>query len=163
MPDPVAQSDGLRDLKAPGAPAPEVPIYRNPKPVVVFLVPIQLEDAAVGLLTVRRKLADGLGKLALPGGYQNEGEPWRGAGTRELKEETTIVLGAEGIEVFDVADSTGCKQILIFGITPPQPLSALESFEPNDEVSELVVITKPEELAFATHTEMARKFFERRG
>ncbi|QNH71706.1 hypothetical protein V1VFAS_001 [Rhizobium phage V1VFA-S] len=57
--------------------------YDNPGTVVVPLVEVN-----GGLLLVRRKLADGYGKLALPGGFQAIGETWEEAGVREVYEET---------------------------------------------------------------------------
>ena len=52
--------------------------YDNTPTVVVVLVPI-----SDGLLMIRRALADGRGKLALPGGYQMRGQTWQEAGARE--------------------------------------------------------------------------------
>ena len=134
-------------------------VYKNPAPVVVLLVPIVIEDQ-VGLLTIRRSLKDGFGKLALPGGYQTEGEPWKEAGARELREEATVGLrDPSKTKIVEVLDSTGCKQILIFGVTESLRFEDLPPFKPNKEVAERVIIREPVELAFPSHTEMARRFF----
>ena len=142
-----------------GAAAFPARVYRNPTPVVVLLVPIKF-DGEIGLLAVRRSLQDGFGKLALPGGYQIEGEPWKEAGARELREEATVKLAdSSKTRIVEVLDSTGCKHILIFGVTEPIRSEDLPSFVPNNEVSERVVLKAPVELAFPAHTEMARRFF----
>jgi ADP-ribose pyrophosphatase YjhB (NUDIX family) len=138
----------------------EIPprVYRNPKPVVVLLVPIQGESA-IGLLTVRRN-TNGMNQMALPGGYQNEGEPWRLAGARELFEETGVRL-PDPLKIipFGIEDGSGCRQVLLFGLCPPLLERDLPAFAPNDEVVERSILYSPTELAFPTHTEQARRFF----
>lgn len=124
--------------------------WRNPLPVVVALTPV-----GKGILTVRRSIEPGKGKLALPGGYVDFGETWQEALVRELREETEALVDPAKIEFYGIRSSTTRTTLLIFGKTPS--VSLPESFTPNEEVSELVVLTEPVELAFPTHTEMVRK------
>jgi ADP-ribose pyrophosphatase YjhB (NUDIX family) len=127
--------------------------YRNPIPVSVVLVPI-----GSGVLTVRRAIPPGLGKLALPGGFINWGETWQEAGAREVLEETGLVLEPSHLGLLDAASVTE-GVVLLFSMAPPQPTSALEGFKGNSEVSELVIAEHPIELAFSTHTEQLARFF----
>jgi len=136
-------------------------VYQNPTPVVVVLLPI-----GEGLLTVRRAIPPQVGQLCLPGGFQDI-ETWRNGCARELKEEAGIVVDPNAIQLFREPCSTAyCDIQLIFGLAPgfasEEELRA-QATPHDDEVSELVVIYEDfGELAFPTHTEMARAYFEGR-
>lgn len=130
--------------------------YRNPVPVAVVLCRID-----GGILTVRRANNPGAGQLALPGGFVDFGESWQQAASRELWEETGVVVNPEFID-FRRIYTAGNYNPLIFGMTPPLKLKVLENFKPNSEVSELVVLDKPESLAFPSHTEMVERYFMNR-
>ena len=142
---------------------PKAPVYHNPIPVGVLLVPIIGTDEKgsprVGVLAVRRSIPPKEGMLALPGGYI-EYEDWRAAMLRELKEEAQIELPATtNISVFDAHSVDEGKKLLLFGVASPILLSDLTPFKPTAEASERVVLWKPEELAFPTHTQTLTKFF----
>jgi len=128
--------------------------YLNPLPVAVALVPI-----AGGLLTVRRSIPPRIGDLALPGGFIDMGEGWREAVVRELYEETGITLPAMDVQFFESFSSSG-GHLLIFGQCPELP--TLPAFLANSEVSELVVIDQPIELAFPLHTQAMQRWFANR-
>lgn len=128
--------------------------FRNPLPVSVVLIP--LRDG--GVLTVRRTLPPA-GQLALPGGFVNWGESWQEAAVREVREETGIHLQPESLSLQD-AISVESGHLLLFSLAP-----AVSDWVPEftcDEVSELVVVHTPTPLAFATHTEMLRRYLESR-
>lgn len=133
--------------------------YKNPTPVAVLLVPV----TSGGLLTVRRGIEPGLGKLALPGGFVNTGEDWRQAAARELYEETGIRLNPEGIETYAVESSTEVDVLLVFGQARPVALDDLPPFRPTDETTERCVLEGPETLAFPLHTEIAARYFGAEG
>lgn len=133
--------------------------YVNPAPVVETLVPV-----GEGLLVIRRNIEPKLGLLAIPGGYMNVGETWQQGCARELLEETGLRVRAENISLFDV--QTGSNgTLLVFGIAPRQSsLLDLSKLKHDREVSEVTVINQDyfqfEDLAFPTHTAVARKYFE---
>lgn len=158
MPDPHTpiNSDGTPDLTDKTVPT---RVYRNPTPVVVLLIPVR-SAKGIGLLVIERNLEIGRGELALPGGYQDYGEPWRRAGAREAEEEAQVIVDEHSIRVQAVEDSTGCKHIVIVGLADPIDEADLPPFEPSEEVSDRRVIYSPQELAFPSHTQQAKVFFE---
>lgn len=132
--------------------------FLNPTPVSVVLIPID-----GGLLTVRRNIEPGRGRLALPGGYVNLGETWQAAGTREVAEETGLHLSPDELQVLAVHSTPPpSHNVLIFSLARPRAAADLAAFAPNDETSELVVLTEPQPLAFSLHTQVAGEFFASR-
>lgn len=87
------------------------------------------------------------------------GESWQEAGARELLEETGIVVSPATLSLHDVKVNSARTSVLIFGVT--QPVEPPDDFVPNEEVSEIVILSPedPINLAFATHSEAARWFF----
>jgi ADP-ribose pyrophosphatase YjhB (NUDIX family) len=140
-------------------------VYFNPTPVVVAIVPVRAINPATGaletgLLTIERGIEPQIGHLALPGGYL-EREEWRAGLLRELREETGITFDHTAcVEIKAVRSIDQDRKIALFGSVPPIEMSALDHFVANHECPRFEVIFKPEELAFATHTEMARLFFD---
>lgn len=142
------------------------PTYHNPVPVVVALVPVRIANPSnhgsnVGLLTIERGIEPQKGQLALPGGFL-EYEDWRAGLLRELSEETGlkgfIITQVKLQAAHSVTDNT---RLALFGLLPAVDESELAScFVPTDECPRYQIITAPQELAFLTHTEMARRFFE---
>ena len=132
--------------------------YRNPLPVAVTLVPV---DA--GLLVVRRGIEPGRGQLALPGGYINYGESWQQAGAREVLEETGLRLDPERIGAFAVRSAPD-GALLVFGLAAPLRQQDLPPFQLDAETLEVLVIERPEVLAFSLHTAVVEAYFAgRRG
>lgn len=123
--------------------------YINPLPVAVAIVPV-----GGGVLTVRRAIPP-VGKLALPGGFMDVGETWQEACARELREETGIALDPAGVTLFDAHSARDV--LLVFGRFPPLP--SLPPFVANAEVSELVVVDRPVELAFPLHSLVLARHF----
>ena len=129
--------------------------FLNPSPVSVVLLPV--DD---GLLLVRRNIEPGTGWLALPGGYIEYGESWQQAGAREVLEETGLVIDPGELREFRVKSVPNGGILLIFSLAKPRHAQDLPPFEPNEETQEVCVVTAPEELAFSTHTEALREYFE---
>ncbi len=131
--------------------------YENTPTVVVVLVPLR-----GGLLMIRRAVAgEGHGKLALPGGYQMLGQTWQEAGAREVLEETGVVVLPEALRVLTVETTPDRRQNLLFCRSPAVEHEG--AFVHDAEVSEVLVIHRPVETAFALHTRMVRDFFEHAG
>ena len=131
--------------------------FLNPLPVAVILLPVD-----EGVLLVRRNIEPQIGQLALPGGYMNLGETWQQAGTRELFEETGIIIRPADVREFRVKSAPGGTTLLVFGIAPTMRSQDLPEFVPNEETQEVCVITAPQELAFSTHTEALQEYFASR-
>jgi ADP-ribose pyrophosphatase YjhB (NUDIX family) len=132
--------------------------FRNPLPVCVVLVPFINGSGEPGLLAVRRAIPPKIGELALPGGYINYGETWQEAGAREVFEESGVRIDPAEITEFRVRSAPD-GTLIIFGLAQPHPLEQLPAFLPNEEASERVLLTRPVEMAFGLHNEMARLFF----
>jgi ADP-ribose pyrophosphatase YjhB (NUDIX family) len=131
--------------------------YLNPLPVAVLLQPVG--DALLG---VRRAIEPALGKIALPGGFIDKHETWQQAAARELAEEVGLTVNPASIRLFDAQSSDrGDGILLIFGLALPLVPAALPAFTPNEEVSEVVLLHEPQELAFPLHTQAMRDYFRR--
>ncbi|EFL13955.1 NUDIX domain-containing protein [Streptomyces sp. C] len=131
--------------------------YRNPLPVAVALLPV--EDAAgTGLVVITRTIEPALGGVALPGGFMDFGEDWRTAVVRELREETGIEAPASDVALADVLSSPG-GHLLVFGLLPPRPASALPLSAATDETTGWHLLHTPAELAFPLHTQAAASWF----
>lgn len=127
--------------------------YENPPTVAVAIA-----RTSRGLILVRRGLADGFGKLALPGGYQTKGETWQAAVVRELEEETGAVVDASRVRLVDFV-TVPSGHNLVFGEID----GVVADFDPapDHETVEVVFAAEAVETAFPTHTDQVRRFFER--
>lgn len=132
--------------------------YVNPIPVAILVLPV--DD---GILVIRRGIEPRKGQLALPGGFIDQGEAWRKACARELREETGITIAdpEAAISLFDV-HSAPDGTLLVFGVAGAIAASELGAFVPTNETSECVVVREPVDLAFPLHTRVLRDWFARR-
>src|SRR5262245_34858021 len=133
--------------------------WSNPLPVAVVLLPVRDPEGQLGLVVVRRDIEPFRGELALPGGFIETGESWQEALVRELREETGFVTDAADVALFDVHSSFNGRSLLIFGTLPALPAETLPASAPTEEVTEWVVLTDAQELAFPTHTQAMADFF----
>jgi 8-oxo-dGTP diphosphatase len=129
----------------------------NPLPVAVALLPIRVDGGGRGLIVLRRDIEPQRGELALPGGFIERGEDWRGAMVRELREETGLIAEAAGVRLFDVLSTPGT--INIFGLLPERDEESLPESAPTEEATEWMVITAPLQLAFPTHEHAVETYF----
>ena len=129
--------------------------FKNPIPVTVVLIPVDR-----GVLAVRRAIQPGRDKLAFPGGFVNWGESWREAGAREVEEEIGLDLNPDELELIG-AESVDEGVLLLFALAQPRTGRGLNIKLDPAEVSEWVVLEKPEEMAFPTHQAELERFFQR--
>lgn len=127
--------------------------FKNPTPVAVVVVPVD-----GGVLAVRRAIPPQVGHLALPGGFVNWGETWQQAACREVYEETSLVLLPEELTLLELI-SVPEGNLLIFCRAQPRTQDQVPLHFRNQEVSEMVVLFGPQELAFPTHTKMLAQAF----
>ena len=131
--------------------------WRNPLPVAVLLVPVDIGGGKLRLVGIRRQNTVQSGHISPPGGFVTLGETWQEAAARETKEETNIAVDPRLISPFDVR-STPDGVILIFGTIPCITRGDLPVFVPNHEASERVLISKSTRLAFPIHTAVVRNY-----
>lgn len=128
--------------------------FRNPIPVVVMAV----RTTTQGLLIVKRAIPPQIGAWALPGGYVDFGETWQEAGAREVLEETGISIEPGRIRLVEIQNSAN-HNMLIFG-SHQGMVKVPDYFQPNSEVSDIWDLQGPKELAFSTHTQMCKRYFD---
>ncbi|WP_369381033.1 NUDIX domain-containing protein [Streptomyces sp. cg36] len=130
--------------------------YRNPLPVAVALLPVT-DARGTGLVVITRAVEPRIGRLALPGGFVDDGELWQEAVVRELYEETGIEASAAEVRLADALSSP--QHVLLFGLLPPRPTASLPPPAPTDETAGWQLLHHPEELAFPLHTQVVREWF----
>ncbi|GIF67108.1 NUDIX hydrolase [Asanoa ishikariensis] len=130
--------------------------YRNPVPVAVAVLPV--DD---GVLVIRRAIPPRVGLLALPGGFVDHGESWQRAVTRELFEETGIVVAETDVSLFDV-HSAPDGTVLIFGLLAATTAAALPASTPNAEVAGWQVAGDTTDLAFDLHARVLTRYLSDR-
>lgn len=128
--------------------------FRNPAPVAVVVVPVD-----GGVLTVRRAIPPRIGELALPGGFVDYGESWQQAACREVLEETNLVIHPDGLSLLELI-SVPEGNMLIFCRAQPLTKDQVDLSFRNSEVSEMLILYSPQELAFPTHTKVLGQAFE---
>lgn len=135
--------------------------YRNPLPVVSVLVPVLDQANKQGVLLIQRGIEPCRGLWALPGGYLELGETWQEGATRELMEETGIVVPSDAITLLGVDMNPKRTQILVFAKTPAFTTQTLPTVARNEEVIGDKVIYAPEELAFPPQTRLVGQFLRK--
>jgi ADP-ribose pyrophosphatase YjhB (NUDIX family) len=126
--------------------------YLNPIPVVVLLVPV-----GDGLVVARRNIEPRKGTLVLPGGYLDLGETWQEGASREMLEETGILVSPDEISLYDVQNGLD-NTLVVSGLAARQPESCLRPFS-SSETQEIALIAGPIELGFPLHNLLIRRYF----
>lgn len=143
-------------------------VWANPIPVCVALVPVKT-GAGTGLLTIRRAIPPGVGKLALVGGFLEEHEAWQTGCAREVREETGIEIDPAGLRPMYYASSSPKPNRVLLFATTDQALdgAAMEPFTPDSETMERGAVFGPDGLeeafVFSLHIEAAKRWFAERG
>lgn len=130
--------------------------FLNPIPVAVVMIPIDR-----GLLAIRRGIPPQVGALALPGGYLEAGETWQEGAVREVREELGMALDPAEL-VMRAVHSAPRNLVLLFALARGRTRAELAGFTPTPEVTELVVLDAPTELAFPLHTRVTNEWFAAR-
>lgn len=157
----VGEADGF-DWAKPvtskdAAPLPGQMVWKNPLPVVAMLVP-----TTEGLLLLRRASRDTYGKIALPSGYQEEGETWQEAGCREVLEETGIRISPEDVAIYDIETVENGSVNLIYGFCKTVVDLTQQQTSPQEgEVLEVMTTLTAVETAFPSHTRVIESFFRK--
>ena len=140
-------------------------VWANPIPVSVVLVPV-LHGERTGLLVVRRDIEPRRGKLALVGGFLEEHETWQQGGSREIHEETGVVVDPGTLRtMWFTSTEPRPNRVLLFSVAARfgRGGDALPPFAPNRETSERGLVFGPDGLsevfAFPLHAEAARRYF----
>lgn len=145
--------DFRKPIQGAQGPLPLEQVWKNPLPVVVLLVPVP-----EGILLVRRAARGSFAKLALPGGFQEQGETWQEAGCREVFEETGVRLSPDKVRVFDIETVEGGKVNLIYGLY--DGVYADGGFAPQeDEILEVLTTDCVVDLAFPSHQKILTRYF----
>ena len=133
--------------------------WKNPLPVAVVLVPVVEDGEEVGLLGVQRAIEPK--GLALPGGFIESLQEWRGAGAREVMEETGIEIDPERIrEVRVISAPAPDETLLVFGLADPIDASKLDGFVQNDETDSIEIIPGPtEKIVLSLHALVVEEYF----
>lgn len=142
-------------------------VWANPTPVSVVLLPVT-RGSRTGLLTVRRGIQPGLGKLALVGGFLEEHETWQQGGARELVEETGAKVDPAALTPFwFTSTEPRPNRVLLFSVAAPVDAASVAPFTPNHETQERGLIYGPGDLAavfaFPLHMRAAEKYFASAG
>ncbi|GAA0653933.1 hypothetical protein GCM10010193_00050 [Kitasatospora atroaurantiaca] len=133
--------------------------WRNPLPVVVTLLPVNLPEGGQSLVVIRRTIEPGYGELALPGGYIDYGESWQQAAVRELREETGIHADSTDVTLVATDSDTAGGFLCLFGLLPARDLAELPPSKPTDETDGWQLATPATPLAFSFHTRVSQSWF----
>ena len=130
--------------------------YFNPTPVVVVMLPVYYRKVN-GVLIQKRNIEPQKGEWALCSGYIDLGETWQQAAQREIREEINLESDPADFELDYVCNSTQGNILICSNYSYWVDFEQI-NFLPNEEVTEIKMISSPMELAFPTHTEMLDKY-----
>lgn len=139
-------------------------VWANPLPVNVVIVPV-VDGARTAVLVIRRNIEPHRGKLALPGGFLEEHEPWAVGAVREVREETGVEIDPDLEQLLWRSSGPRPNRLMMFSVARPIAASALPPHHADAETQERGVIYGPDGLedvfGFATHIEATRRYFAR--
>lgn len=132
--------------------------WNNPIPVGVALLPV-LADGQIKLLGVVRAIPPKIGEIALPAGYTDDMEDSRTCMSRELWEETGVVLDRNNFRLLDTF-ITPNNRLLVAGVSKViVNVADIDLSFSNAEVFNLELIDRDTPIAFPLHKQMIDNFF----
>lgn len=137
--------------------------WDNPVPVGAVIIPITRAGFVghAGVLLISRGEDPGKGKLAFPGGHLEVNETWQQGCAREVKEEINLEIDPNELRIFG-AKSTPTNMLVLFATANLRSWEeATKNFKTNPETEYLALYHEPVELAFPSHTEMMKLFFQK--
>lgn len=138
--------------------------WNNPATVAVGLIPISRTYEVPALAgIIRGKVGDdGLGQIALVGGFVNEGESIEAAMVREVEEEISFKSTLAIWSLLYSRHVPGKNLNLVFCLYRDyvQP-EILTTATPNEEVAGFAYIDRMTKLAFPLHEEAVCLFYEK--
>lgn len=141
--------------------------YKNPYPVAVLLLPVWATDdpseTRRGILIGQRGHHPGFGEYGLPGGFVELGENFEAGCLRELREETGLEVEDDYVRITHSRPATNGTQVLVFSecLHTVTPSFVQKQWVPSSECPAVAVVYNPVPLAFPTHTEALKLWFER--
>lgn len=127
--------------------------YKNPIPVAVALLEVRKE----GLIAVQR-INDPNEGWAFPGGYINEGESAAQAVSRELLEETGILIYPNFWSPVDTLITPDNKLLIFMECWTSVEMEQLQTFAPNAEVGALKLVIPGDKLIFPLHEQVLNAY-----
>ncbi len=133
--------------------------WDNPLPVIATLVPV-IEG---GVLIGQRGHDPRAGDWNLLAGFIEKPHSWRVNGVREVREETNgcVIIEPESLILCDAySPPESGDTLLLFAISAPISRAVIETFRPIPETLALKIVHEPAPLAFRSHTNALKRYFE---
>jgi len=130
--------------------------WRNPVPVAVVLLEVQPGS----VLLIKRGIEPKIGQWALPGGFIEHGETLQEGAARELREESGFDLEPHRFFLYHAASSQDKSNLLLFARARLWGFGEYDLSFRCEETLDMRLATKPEDLAFSSHTEALLKYLQ---